>query len=183
MRDILDALAEIYTLRDDEKIDVDSMESTLARLHIKRLCGILTRHQPLRRLRLRQWLRDLSTVTSRDIKLLLTKEEVTPYMREEGEICFCERDLYREEKLFMLLTHESAHFLLMQDAKYESIKALDREYLKSSPDDAKMNSPIEGWANFVTLMILLRCYNSEKSRKKREIIEKCIKTLKKQLTK
>ena len=104
-------------------------------------------------------------------------------MREEGEICFCERDLYREEKLFMLLTHESAHFLLMQDAKYESIKALDREYLKSSPDDAKMNSPIEGWANFVTLMILLRCYNSEKSRKKREIIEKCIKTLKKQLTK
>ena len=136
----------------------------------------------IRKFKIRQWLKELGRVTNTPIELSVVKDEVTPYMREDGLICFCKKDILRADRLFMLLAHEAAHFILMQDKNYGAIKELDSVYKSQPQREQKMHSPIEFCANVITLMILERCKNAERWRKTQEKIEICIKSLKKQLT-
>ena len=82
----------------------------------------------------------------------------------------------------MIFAHETAHFVLMRDENYASIKALDRESKAIYGRESKMKSPIELCANLIALKILERCKNVERNRKKQKKIKLCIKTLEKQLT-
>ena len=175
-------LEEFEALRDDEKIDTASVDEILNRLCFKKLNGTLSRFVLIRRLRLIQWLKELGKITGTPPKLSLTREETTPYMQEGGLISFCKKDVLRADRLFMLLAHETAHFILMQDESYGRLKMINADYAKMPWREQKMHSPIELCANIITVMILERCKNVEKGRKCREKIEICVKSLKKQLT-
>lgn len=175
-------LAEFEALPNDKKINRKAIDAILDRLCYNQLCGVLSRFAVIRILSVRQWLTALGRITGRKISLRTENEEITPYMSEAGVVCFCKRDLYHIDRLFMIAAHESAHFILMQDENYALLKKINGEYLSIPEREKKMNSPIELCANIITLEILERCKKTEKSRKKQQKIEICIKTLKKQLT-
>ncbi len=175
-------LAEFEALSDDQKIDHGAAQAALDRLNFKKLCGVLSRYGLVRRLCARLWIGEIGKITGQPIKLRLTREEITPYMQEDGVIGFCSKDLDRTERLLMLLAHETAHFILMQDKDYALLQNIDREY-KAMPDrEQAMHSPIEWCANIITLNILSRCLQVEKSQKRQQIIEICKTSLNKQLT-
>ena len=175
-------LAEFQALCDDQLLDLAAVEAILARLCTKRLTGVLTDLIPVRKIRIRQWIRELQKITGRPVLLQLTREETTPYMHEDGVICFCKKDVYRADKLFMLLAHETAHFVLMQDARYALIKQIDADYCSCTQQKSSMHSPIERCANLITLVILTRCMRVERNQKRLHRIEICIESLRKQLT-
>ena len=176
-------IAEFEQLPDDEKIDFYFIENLLDKLCIKKLPRVLTRFVLIRKLQIKKWIKEVSKITPNPIKLYITQEEIIPYMKEEGVISFCKKDIYRVDKIFMILAHETAHFILMQDKNYESIKKVDKEYTQMLGHKEKMNSPIEYCANLITLMILQRCKFVEKKPKMKEKIGKCMKKLSNQLTK
>ncbi len=182
MKKAFQSLEEFEALRDEEKIDVTATRCMLDSLSFQTLVGMLSYFTALRQLRIRQWGKELRKITGQPIKIRMTREEITPYMQEDGVICFCKKDVHRVDRLFMLFAHETAHFILMQDKNYATIKKLDGVYTTLPEREQKMNSPIERCANLITLMILERCKGVEKGRRKTEKIERCIKTLQKQLT-
>ena len=174
--------AELEALPYYEKIDITAVNAALDKLRFGGLTAALSSSVIIRRLGLHRWLRELSKITETPVKLRTTDEQITPHMQESGVICFCEKDIYRPQKLFMILAHEAAHFILMRDSNYGLIKKLDGEYRPTSVEDQKMRSPVELCANIITLLILNRSRESEKRQNKQRKIEDCIKTLKKQLT-
>ena len=177
------SLAEFEALKDQEKIDLGIAETMLDRLCVTRLTAVLTRFTWLRKCYIRRWVNEIKKISGRDVKLHLTCEEITPYMLEEGVICFSKKDVYRVKKLLMLLAHETAHFVLMRDPNYEMIKQIDCEYKAMPWREQTMHSPVEYCANLVTIMILTRCQLVEKDQNKKEIIQDCVISLNKQLTK
>ena len=182
MTDKFKTLEEFEALQGDEKIDLAATNDALDKLSFKVLNGALSRFVLVRKIRLNQWLKEMQSISGTPIRLRLTKEETTPYMQEDGLISFCKRDVLRADRLFMILAHETAHFILMRDNSYDTLKRINREYTLSHQNLGAMCSPIELCANLITLMILERCKRVEKSQKKQKNIEICIKSLKKQLT-
>ena len=183
MKKPFDNLAEFEALRDDERIDLHAIAAALDRLHFQKLNGVFSNFVLLRKFRVRQWIRELKKVSLRPITLEMTRREIIPHMQENGVIRFCKKDVRRADKLFMLLAHETAHFLLMQDRNYPLIKKVDREYRAMPGREQAMRAPVEACANKITLLILERCHHIEKKQKSQKRIEICIKTLKNQLTK
>ena len=178
-----ETLEEYQALPDDEKIDLQAVNAVLDGLPFSQLKGILSDFAPFPKLRCDRWLKELEKALDRKIALQMTEEEIIPYMREDGVLCFCKKDLHRKEKLFMLLAHESAHFILMGDEGYHRLKRVDSAYRAHPDRECNMHSPIEECANLITLLILDRCKHCEKRKKTQKILEKCIISLEKQLTK
>lgn len=178
-----ETLEEYQALQGHEKIDLQAVNAVLDRLSFGRLNAVLFALSPFVKLQCRRWLKELEKGIGRKITLEMTKEEITPYMREDGVLCFCRKELRRREKLFMILAHESAHFLLMGDGRYGQLKKVDSAYRAVPGRECKMHAPVEECANLITLLILDRCKGVARGKKVQEILERCIKTLKKQLTK
>ncbi len=177
-----ETLEEYQALRDNEKIDLQAIAPVMDRLSYGKLNGVLSVPPLFAKIQCRRWQRELEKVLGAEITLHMTEEEIVPYMREDGVLCFCKKDLKRREKLFMLLAHESAHFILMRDKNYGQLKKVDTVYRAVSGRECKMHSPVEECANLVTLLILDRCKQGAR-KKTQKIIERCIKSLKNQLTK
>ena len=175
-------LTEYQALCLAERLDSAAAEAVLDGLRLEKLCAVLGSFALLTRLRVNRWLKELSKASPVAVTLRLESEEITPYMQESGVLCFGKKDLSRKEKLFMLLAHESAHFLLMGDERYPLLKEIDGEYKALFGRDHRMHSPVEECANLLTLLILSRCRGIKMSQNSRKIVERCIKTLKKQLT-
>ena len=106
-------LTEYQALCLAERLDSAAAEAVLDGLRLEKLCAVLGSFALLTRLRVNRWLKELSKASPVAVTLRLESEEITPYMQESGVLCFGKKDLSRKEKLFMLLAHESAHFLLM----------------------------------------------------------------------
>ena len=177
-----DCLAEFEALRNDEKADMKAAEAILDRLCFQKMNLMLSGLAPIRMLGIRLWINELNKIGNGPITLRTTDKEITPYMHEDGVICLCKKDVHRVERLLMIFAHETAHFVLMRDENYASIKAVDRESEAIYGCENKMKSPVELCANLITLKILERCQNAEKCIKKQKKIKSCIKTLEKQLT-
>ena len=175
-------LEEFEALSDHEILDFEAIDTVLDQLGLKRLTGVWTSFIPLRKIRVKQWIGELRKLTGHPVSLQLTREEITPYMHEDGVICFCKKDIYRVDKLFMLLAHETAHFVLMKDARYALIKQVDAAYNSRPQQASSMHAPIERCANLITLELLARCMLVEQNQKTLRSMQLCAESLRKQLT-
>lgn len=179
---MVDCSAEFEKLGIDGSSFYETTDGLLTRLDCGKLNRILKSNYLCRRIYVNEWLKEIERVLEIRVKLKLVGEGITPYMEESGVICFSRKDLYRRERLFMLLSHEAAHFILMRLEHYRELKASDTEYRRLNCDNARMNAPIEYFANVITLMLLEKCYLAEKNLKRQKSIEQLIISLKKQLT-
>lgn len=182
MRKRFDNLTEFEKLSDCDKIDSEAVENIVSLLDVKKLTSVLSCHFLLRRGAVKKWIKEVEDKVGQQITLSIVRKEVVPYMQEDGLLCFSCKDIVRRERLFMLLCHETAHFILMRDSEYESLKRVDSEYLLEGKQRAKMLSPVEYCANLITLKILKRCVEVIKSQKNKAVILQITDSLKKQLT-
>jgi hypothetical protein len=182
MRSVGNNLAEFIALSDELKIDESGVRKILDALDFRKLNAVLISHKFFRKIFIDKWLNHAQKVLKISIKTELVKEEIVPFMKESGVLCFSKRDIARKEKTFVLLAHEIAHFIIMKDERYDEIRRFDIEYKENGFERSNMLSPIEYCANLVTLMILSRCENAMKSKKNRRIIQELVCSLKKQLT-
>ena len=141
MRKSFNSLAEFYLLSDGEKLD-SKIDEIVRSLDLKKLGKVLTCHFLLTTYAVKSWIREVENKLGLSINLRIVKEESVPYMKENGLLCFSKKDIGREERIFMLSAHETAHFILMKDGEYEAIKRINEEYLQTSAERANMLSPI-----------------------------------------
>ena len=95
-----------------ENISFGWVEKTLDNLNFKKLTRILSFMPVWRKILVKSWIKELKKGLDLDVKLEIVREETTPFMQENGVLCFCKKDLKRAKRLFMLLSHETAHFVL-----------------------------------------------------------------------
>ena len=150
-------------------------------LRYEKLLGVLKKTTLGRYFALKRWLKEVAKYCNKRIKLKLHRSLACPYMRESGEIGLGVRDFKRGGYLFFAIAHETAHFILMRQEDYGTLKSLDGQYPESG--DKKMLSPVEYCANRITLKLFERCAALTKKAKEKEVILRCIDSLKGQLEK
>ena len=138
-------------------------------LNFKKLSAVLAWNHLLRRPAAKRWFREVGRVCKKQIRLIISRKSIRPYMQESGGVWLYQRDFFRAGYLFFASAHEAAHFLLMRDQDYGALKALDKEY---PPDkkDRQMNSPLEYCANLLTLTLFEKCLKVTKGRRRQKIL-------------
>ena len=182
MRNLTDNLIEFTSILDSEKIDEKSVDAILEKINAKKLVAVLASHKFFRKIFIKKWIKEVEKALGISISLQIVKDEITPFMQESGALVFSRKDIARRERIFMLLAHEVAHFILAEDERYETLKILDKQYRIDEKERAKMLSPIEYCANLITLKLFFRCKMATKRAKLHTIIQQLALSLKKQLT-
>ncbi|MBP5091393.1 MAG: hypothetical protein J6328_02415 [Bacilli bacterium] len=167
-------LSSFLSLREAGRVDLSEFDGALSLLPLSRLSNLFSPFIMLRLSYARKWASSLGASLGRRVILLIKGGIAKPYMDEKGVIILPRSVIWQKDLLYVSLLHESAHFILAASKDYETLRMLDKEYSKTQPSDMAMRSPIELYANALTIEMMKESLNGCVGEKRRRRIERII---------
>ena len=178
---MVETLNDFLKLQEKQKSDIDEFEGLCLSMPLDLLAQAFSLNPLTRRFYVKAWMDALGQALHKKLKLTAGEENEAPYMLEEGVLTLPKGIYSKPGLLFISLVHESSHFVLASSPKYEVLKRIDKEYKSLGKGDEKMLSPIEYYANTLSLALMEQALERTKNKKAKAEIPLIRDDLKKQL--
>lgn len=178
---MVETLNDFLKLKEKQECDIEEFEGLCLSMPLDLLAQAFSLNPLTRRFYVRAWMDALGHALHKKLKLIAGNQDEAPYMLEEGVLALPKGIYSKPGLLFISLVHESSHFIICSSPKYEDLKRIDKEYKALDRGDEKMLSPIEYYANTLSLALMEQCIERTKNKKAKAEIAIIRDDLKKQL--